>query len=356
VECVFAPAARSARVARRRRRIGKAPVRAALVCSAIVMTLSRPATAEPEQVLLVAPPAGLEQAVRAALGAWPIRVEAIGAAGAPGEHASSPGATMPGSGERARQLAADHDAGAVVWLSSDESGGHALWIYDARSGRAVARRLDRPPPFDEPTAAAVALSVKTLLRHSSVVPALERYGAPVVAAAPRFRVDSSAGLRVRGDRAGGVEPRLGVGARAAPGRLAELGALAAGLELGPGVSIDAPEFAGQFSDLTIGAALLGRIAPGRLSFWPRLGGSLHVTRIDGSIPGQVGRARARRINPALDAGIAIEVALRPWLHAAIGATASYALRRQTYLVGGQSVLSLPRVEGAVGVSLSVAIR
>ena len=306
-------------------------------------------------MLLVAPPRGLEPAVRTALSPWPIeiRVARSGRAGA-----RRPGATMPGSADRARALAAEHGVGAVVWLSDDGAGGHALWIYDADSDRAASRRLTRPPPFDDPTAAAVALSIKTLLRHSSVVPEVERYGAaPTAEPTPRLRVDTIAALRIRRTEAGDVEPRLGVGVRVAPGRLAALGAVAASVHIGPGVSVDAAEFTGQFSDLQVSAALLARIPLRRaLELWPRLGASLHITEIEGAVAGQARRARADRLNPGLDAGAAVELALRPWLRASLTAGGSYAMRRQVYLVAGEPVLSIPRVELEIGAALSVSLR
>jgi hypothetical protein len=267
---------------------------------------------------------------------------------------------MPGSAERARSLAARHRAGAVVWLSDDGAGGRALWIYDAASDRTTARRLIRPPPFDDPTAAAVALTIKTLLRHSSVVPALERYGAEDARAemtrAARVRADSIVALRFRQTGAGDVEPRLGLGVRAAPGRLARFGALAASVEVGSGISVDAADFSGQFSDIQVSAALAARVpVRPRLELWPRLGGSLHFTDIDGAIPSRSMRAHATRRNLAVDAGGALQLAVRPWLSVSFAMTGSYALRRQVYLVGGEPVLSIPRLELELAALLSVSL-
>jgi hypothetical protein len=323
-----------------------------------------------ERVLLVAPPAGLESAVRIALSAWPITV-VVEAASPDSQRASQrasqdagPGATMPGSADRARALAARHGAGAVVWLSDDGAGGRALWIYDRASRRTSARRLTRRPPFDEPTAAAVALSIKTLLRHSSVVPVVERYGvaaarAEIASRPPRLLVDTLASARIR-PRGPGAEPRLGVGVRAAPGPVARLGALAARFHVGPGVPVDAPGFTGQFSDLQLAAALAARVSIRRdagLELWPSLGASLHFTEIEGAVPGQARRARAERVNPTADGGLSLELALSrwPWLRLSASAAGSFALRRQIYLVGGEPVLTLRRVELEIGAAISVLL-
>jgi hypothetical protein len=327
---------------------------------ALLLLMGGTARAEAQRVLLVAPPRGLEPAVRTALSPWPIEIRVTGGeAGAAAGDARRPGATMPGSAERARALAVAHGAGAVVWLSDDGAGGHALWIYDADSDRATARPLVRPPPYDEPTAAAVALTVKTLLRHSSVAPPVERYGAGAArpTPTPHLLADTLASLRIRRTGAGDVEPRVGVGVRVAPGRLAAIGAVAAAVHIGPGVSVDAPAFTGQLSDVQVSAALLARIPLRRaLELWPRLGGSLHVTAVEGAVTGQVRRARVERVNPGLDTGAALELVVRPWLRASLVAGGSYALRRQIYLVAGEPVLSIPRVELEIGAALSVSLR
>src|SRR5690606_34545597 len=169
---------------RRRARAVAAPcyrarVRGTAIAAVIALVAgAQPARAEDgeagERGVLVAPPAGLDEAVRAALAGWPIEVVI--------EPEGAPGSTMPGSAARARALAEGHGAAAVVWLGRDD-GGLALWVYDRESGRAVTRPLPAAPPYDEPTAAAVALTVKTLLRHSTAAPAPARYGASEAAAA-----------------------------------------------------------------------------------------------------------------------------------------------------------------------------
>ena len=120
------------------------------------------------RVALVNPGAQLEHAVRTALEPWRIEIVVV-----PGP---SPGATAPPSNQLARNLALAHDASAVAWVSKHRQG-HALWVYDRATDHAVVRPLSFRPPFDGPTAAAVALSIKTLLRHSAAVPEGERYGA-----------------------------------------------------------------------------------------------------------------------------------------------------------------------------------
>ncbi|HWO07821.1 MAG TPA: hypothetical protein VNN80_00035 [Polyangiaceae bacterium] len=102
----------------------------------------------------------LDRAVRTSLAPWHMRIEVVAA--------RSPGSTMPLTALRARALAEELDADAIVWVS-DSPDGAALWVHDARTGNVTARATPNPP-FDVPTAAALALSVKTILRASGLSP------------------------------------------------------------------------------------------------------------------------------------------------------------------------------------------
>ena len=315
-----------------------------------------------ERVAMVAAPAGLEAALEAALAGWPIQVSS-----ASGE----PGATMPASGEKALAIGRAEGAGAVVWLASDGTG-TAVWVLDVDSGRVTARQLP-PPPYDEPTAAAVALTIKTLLRHSRVAPVLERYGVAEarevletsVAASRRpaapapgssVRLDTIAGARVRPTEGRDLELRLGAGLRYQPAWLGGRGAAVARIRSGTGVGLDEPDFVGRYSDVTASLGAAARFtAWRRLALVPAAGASLHLTSIDGSIRSQGARARAARINPSIDGGLAIELEVGQLVRLSVGGELSYALRRQVYLVGGDPVLTLPRLEGEIGAALSVPL-
>ncbi|HMI92489.1 MAG TPA: hypothetical protein VK509_14040, partial [Polyangiales bacterium] len=139
----------------------------ALALAAVLGTRVQAQDAAP-RVALVEPGSELEAAARAALEPWGVELAIVSG--------PSPGATAPDSNEAARALASAHGASAVVWVSEHE-GGHALWVYDLATHHLIERALATGPPFDGATAAAVALSLKTLLRHSAAAPPQERYGA-----------------------------------------------------------------------------------------------------------------------------------------------------------------------------------
>jgi hypothetical protein len=317
-----------------------------------------------ERVVMVSAPAGLEDALETALAGWPIQVTSA---------SGDPGATMPAAGEKAKAIGHAEAAGAVIWTASDGSG-QAVWVLDVESGRVTSRALARPPPWDEPTAAAVALTIKTLLRHSRVVPVLERYGVeearaalraeapPTARPAPRrerafsVRLATLAGARVRPSEAGDVELRLGAGVELAPALLGGRAAAALRIRSGTGVGLNEPDFVGRYTDLTTSLGAAARIlAWRRLALVPSAGASLHFTSIDGSIRSQGARGSAARINPSVDGSLAIELQVGELLRVSVTGELSYALRRQVYLVGGDPVLTLPRLESEIGAALSVPV-
>ena len=120
------------------------------------------------RLALVEPGPELLSAVVAALRPWGLQVLPVQGPG--------PGASAPENNLRARALAQALDAEAVAWLSRHDDA-YALWVYDRASDHAVERAVPRPPPFDAAAAASVALTVKTLMRHSAAAPVVERFGA-----------------------------------------------------------------------------------------------------------------------------------------------------------------------------------
>ena len=115
--------------------------------------------ATPKVVVLSGYPT-LDRALRMSLAPWSMRLEVV--------TARSPGSTMPISAVRARVLAEELSADALVWVS-ETTDGAVLWVHDARTGNVTARTTPGPP-FDLATAAALALSVKTVLRASGLAP------------------------------------------------------------------------------------------------------------------------------------------------------------------------------------------
>jgi hypothetical protein len=329
--------------------------------------LAQPPAPEGERVALVDPGAELEGAARASLEPWNVEVVVV--------PPPAPGATMPGTSEAARAVAVAHGAAAVVWVSEHE-GGFALWVYDLATDRVTAQRLPAAPPFDAPAAAGVALSIKTLLRHSAVAPEAERFGASsevatetaptatTVAAArdpserarepdaeqrevqergpSRFDVEARAGMRLGRTDPRTLELRLGLGLLYFPA--SDFAGIAFRLASGAGVGVDDPRFRGRLVDHE---AFLGAILRWRIEDVVRLsatgGAGLHVTVLEGTVLSTGQPAEAIRAEPSLDAELGIDWLASDWLRVGVRGGLSWLFRTQRYLVHGNGVLEISPV-------------
>lgn len=203
--------------------------------------------------------AGMEASVSAplalALEPWGVVVVSL---------ADAPGASMPGSAAESRELARSIDAVAVVWLSGTDDG-WTVWVYDVADDRVLARQLTTGPPFDEPTASALALTIVSLLRHGAAAPETERVRAPAALSTEpgenetggdATRIEIGAGITAFATSPLEIEPRLSVAAAYAPA--ATGGALGVGLVVraGTGVGVANDRLSARLHDVH----LLGRVS------------------------------------------------------------------------------------------------
>jgi hypothetical protein len=131
-----------------------------LACIALLRTASVAAEGQ-HRLAVLGPDEELFRAISLALSAW--GVETVQSDLPP------PEASQPEAVERATELARQLGVEAVVWISRTERGS-LVWVFDARAGDVTTRILAQTPPFDSAAAAAVALSVKTVLRSTVVAP------------------------------------------------------------------------------------------------------------------------------------------------------------------------------------------
>jgi len=301
-----------------------------LLCIAsLVLLVAADALAARRRVALVKPDANLVRAVGVALSAWDIEVTSA--------DATPPGSTLPDAERRAAAIADASHADAVAWISEGEAGA-VLWMYDASTKQVASRVLGDRPPFDEPTAAAVALSLKTMLRSSTVAPEKERFGAGVVVEPPSvFRAETEGGGRLL--PRGASELRAALGVSLWPRALGEWLGFAAGASIGPGARVDAPAFSGRFSDLTLASSLRSRMTTGRFAFEPSLGASLHFTTLEGTAVVDTQTLAVHRVDPSIDVGLALDARFGV---VTVGArtTVGYMLSYQRYFVGDEPILSV----------------
>lgn len=256
-------------------------------------------------VALLAPPKPLEQALRAALSPWGMRIEVV--------VRDAPVATLPGTALHAAALARELDAKALVWVSANADGA-ALWVYEASKGTITARPIP-DEPLDRALSAALALSVKTWLRSpepdieaappSAAEPAPPAPAAPAPVSAPppaaearrdatprpldggRWQLVIFAAARRAAFEQTGFEPRYGVEVRTSPGAsdsAATGWSLGARVEIGGARELANSSFRGTYSELGAGISLgIGRrlADPLRVAF--HIGAALHRGSVWGTL-------------------------------------------------------------------------
>lgn len=240
----------------------------------------------------------------------------------------------------AARLSQELGVEAVVWVSSTERGA-LLWVFDAHTGEVMTRFLQVPPPFDSATAAAVALSVKTVLRPSLVAPPPQARDQPAPPAVPPsdplFAVELGGGGRWLSP--GEVQLR---GELAAVAWIAAARRLGLSLELSnaPGLRLEDPRFRGRYRELALGGKVRFRLAHGPgASVAVALGGAARWTRLSGTLLADSEQRSVGRLDPSIDleSSAGLGVAGGVYLGAALGATYFPTYRR--YLVEGAPVFS-----------------
>jgi hypothetical protein len=304
------------------------------------------------RVVLVSMPDQVFNATASALGPWSIAVESV---------AELP----PGDDVAAAALARAHNASAVAWIDGEE-----LVIYDDLTRRS--ERRTAPEAVDEVGAATIALSIKTSLRRPVVVaaapePPPERPPTEVFAAAPRIEVAVVPERRERPRlhaslRLGASLPLASpsptlprISARISHDLPAEPRlALAAAVEGGPTAAIDHPEFTGRYLDLALALGAEWRQAlPGKWWLVPSVSGTVHLTRLEGTILMPMPRDKVETSTPF---GAEVELSIETGGRLRGGATVygSFLTGRDRYKVHGDDVLVVP--SATLGASLRISFQ
>lgn len=336
--------------------------------------------AEAGRVLVIGGGAGFRDAVGVVLTPWKLSV-------LPADM-PPPRGVMPRAAEEARALGQRFNAVGVVWVAAEDHE-YALFIYDAKTEQIVSRALDKGPPFDAPTAASHALSVKSLLRASTVAPPEERLGAvapPVAPPPPQGATGTDEPRLVPTDPGSPPAPDLGTSLPPfeAPLLRAELGGaarivadspdvrLGAGLSLwpdanrrigvgleaqfGPGLGITQDRFTGRFSEVGVATNVRYRIPLARrFDVVPRVGLGLHATQIQGVVVSNAEPADESRVDGSVDIGATLDAAVARSFRLGVDLGASYMLRYQRYTVAGAQVLELHPLSLGIGLRLSTGL-
>jgi hypothetical protein len=367
----------------------------ALACSVVLASIpcARRVVAAETRVAFVDPTANVLDAVTVALSPWGLRVVSVSAPTPPTE--LGPATTM------AREVARDHDASAVVWVAPARGGGGAsLWLFDSQTAQTMIRPLSQSPPFDDASAAALALTVKTLLRSTTVAPVQERVpeaSGTSSASAPSTAPSASSGSVAPATSGSSGPPPLApsaailrpeTGPQAAPhawraealvmvrvptgaeDTLAPRAALAIswwppawrehlgfGLEGRAGTSLDvtSPRFAGSFSDTGVGLTVRGAVAVAPLWLEVDADPSLQVTSLTGAEIATGLASSIMRADPSFDLALVPQLALGARLRLGLFVGLEALLRTQRYVLDGDVVLRVPPLVLDLGGRASLAL-
>jgi hypothetical protein len=301
---------------------------ATLLAFAVALCVSSAEGAGKRRIAVLQPDAELLRAISIALSAWGVDTTR--------SEAPLPGASQPEAVQTASQLATRLEVEALVWVTRTERGS-LLWVFDNR-GDVTTRALAETTPFDSAGAAAVALSVKTILRGSVVAPPEERLQAPaaIVPAVHVVATEIGAGARWFADSE--VDFRIGLSLLwHAPMR-----GLGANLELswGPGVRIEDSGYRGRYREFVAGAkARVGLFDFGRVSAIVALGGALHWASLEGTLAANANASSVNRLNGSLDLQASVRLRVTPGTYLGASVGADYLLVHQRYLVEGRPIFS-----------------
>jgi len=366
--------------------------------AAFVFTLAsvyggRASFASEDRVAVLDASPNLSKAISAALSPWGLRVVPL--------NATISSRDVATAAEEARLLADSEHLGAIIWFATATGQRPSLWLYDSQSEQVTVRPLSQPRPYDDAAAAAIALSVKTLLRATAMAPVPERSAAPsptssgsssVPPATPSIAATASASSSptspprspVAPMRSANVAPRsvnappvwrieavvLGRTPTGTNPALALEGALGGsfwpsiwkgrlgvGLSLvaGPSLDIAGPLFAGTFSDSSVAATARARVERQHFAIELELGPALHITSLAGTSLSTTRSASVQRGDVALRGVIVPELVLSRRVAVGLPLGLATFLRTQRYEIGNDLVLRTPLLTFDFGGRVSFAL-
>ena len=329
-----------------RTRTERAHARRALGVLAIVVTHAiaiGEAHAEPRRLAVLGGGAALKRSMDVALDPWDVDVVLLDDA--------PPDALAADAVVRAASIAEHHGVDAVAWFrrTDDET---VLWLFDARTRTIQQRTLGAAALAESARDASLALSLKTLIRASVAPPpsspgmqheakgegasAIVTADAPTEPRATALRLEAALALRtpLHGSPA---EPRIELGVTR---WLAPSWGLGLAVGVGPGVTFDGADASGSRSDAEVRASIRARaFALGPVAFEPRFGASLHAEETRATRREAATTTSETRVNPTLEAGVALVWRAIDRLEVAVGVEARYALRYQRLLLGDRDVFA-----------------
>jgi hypothetical protein len=323
------------------------------------------------RIAVLDPPPRLLDAISVALSPWGLRVLPVTGTLSPGE--------LPSAATTSRAIASAQGAGAVAWVTLSPARQALLWLYDAQTEQMTVRSLSVSPPFDDASAAAVALTLKTLLRSTAIAPEAERPGpelrtapatptasataAPTATSTPgspssprahSLRLDAFATGHFPTGTDPSVAPRAGLGFAWWPVRWRERFGFGIDLRAGASGSFSPRSFVGTFSDTAAGASARARLGGEPLSVEVLIGPSLHLTSLSGTATATGRSATIQRLDPAFDIVVIPQVSLGARARVGLFLGSTVLLRTQRYSLDTDEILRVPAVAFDMGGRASLA--
>jgi hypothetical protein len=304
-----------------------------------------------ERIGLINPTPPFREALAATLSAWDVQLVDV--------TADLPAVTMPRAATDARALAGKENVVAIVWIA--DADGKSLWLYDTRTeqiaSRSVLGSLD-----DEADLAALALTVKTLLRSTTLAPVSEQLGAtspppPPVVLPAEFRLELDGGIRVNAPNASRIGPRVGLGFAWWPRALKQRLGLALRVEEGLGFSVAQSEFHGRLGDHAASAAVRSALPLfGRFALEPAFGATAHLTTLDGAPIDERTASDVSRVDPSLDLSLALKAMLGRDFDVGLRATGSLWTRWQRYGLDEGKSFEMPPLQATIALFVGAGLR
>ena len=370
----------------------------ARIFATVVFTLTsvyalRPSVASEDRVAVAGAPPNVAKAIAMALSPWGLHVVTVSTTISTDD--------VTAVTDAARALAKDQNAAAIVWLSATDDEHTSLWMYDSETESVAVRPLTQPRPFDDASAAAIALSVKTLLRTTALAPPRERASipapsassaspapsaapvassstapsssvpsrspppasnttsrptpTPVPATPPRWRIDALLLGRTPTGAKTNVAVEGGLAASYWPPIFGHR--IGAGLDFLAGPSLDASGrlFAGTFSDTSFGATLRARFERAPFAVEMDLRPALHITSLSGTSLTTARSLSVTRGDVSLGLFVVPEIALGRRIAIGTPLGLDTFLRTQLYVLGDDVLLRVPIFGFDFGGRVSLAL-
>jgi hypothetical protein len=270
----------------------------------------------------------LESAIRVALDSWDVEIVRLDAS-APG------GPEDTGSAAAALALATQSGSAALVWTAEA-----SVCVYDVARRTTSSRILVGRPPFDEVEAAAIALTVKTLLAQSGLEETSARKD-PTRSedlGSPALLLEAHGGARVWPDGVRGSEPRAGATLSYWPAWTSRKLGAGIGFELGSGMDVRTAALAGRYQNIDVLASVQARWALSRRFLLEgSVLGVVELSGLSGTRATEPVRVDESQVNPAVGAGLALDGVVTRHLRLGLGVRMAYLLRFERYLVHGAPI-------------------